>query len=383
MTALMAVGSAIADGQRDPAAIAALSRADEAIRRLDTLGLRFENVGTGALSGYAAGEAFFTVDLSQAVPREYAAKVSLKGPVFRGFPESFRLWTDEGRVYRALEHEPIVEIEDERNAAYMAWISTFWIPPQLTRPEGFRIEIDQPLVARHLGDSSVGGVATELVYLKFPADSGLGEQYFYLGAEDHLPRRIVMVTTAGMGNEPASMQATFTDIRRNPPREEWAVSREMPPTPRIVDLRDRSVGTGDALPTDWSLATPQGQRMSPLDFRGKVLVLEFFTSSCPFCHRLMPGLNEIYERRQGDGLVVLGVNFFEEDDADAIAMGEELGVSFPILLDGGRVGQQLKVVGTPTALVVDRDGTIAERFSGNVDNRNERLESIVESLLDR
>lgn len=385
LTGLGPVGSpvhAAADAPaKDPRALEILARADEAVRRLDTIGYSFENLGTGPMSGYASGEAFFEVDLDSPTPPRYQAELTLQGPAARGLPRHFRIWREGDTVVRANDEDARLEIENRDAAAYLEWVAFFWVPPQLARPEGFRTEIEQPLIARHFGTFNLEGEETDVIFLRFPPDSGLGDQYFYISTRDHLPRRITLVAPGPTQNSATSFQMNLSNVRVNVPASEWEISTRRPAGYETVDLRERSVAPGDPMPMDWSLANPQGERVSPSDFEGRVLVLDFFASWCPFCRQLMPGLDSIHDRYQDGDLTVLGVNIFEENDADAIAFHRQLDLDFPILLDGDRIGQLLKVAGTPTAIVVDKKGIIRERLTAAGDDRNSQLEQVITRLL--
>jgi peroxiredoxin len=78
----------------------------------------------------------------------------------------------------------------------------------------------------------------------------------------------------------------------------------------------------------------------------------------------MPLIEEAYRRRRAEGFVALGIDFDEPADL-VTAFAEELGLSFPLLLDpGGLVQRQYRVVGYPSTVVVDREGRISSYHIG-------------------
>jgi cytochrome c biogenesis protein CcmG/thiol:disulfide interchange protein DsbE len=103
-----------------------------------------------------------------------------------------------------------------------------------------------------------------------------------------------------------------------------------------------------------------------LDLRGQVVVINLWASWCPPCRAEMPVLQRVYEDLQGEGLIVLGVHMTAQDSpANADAFVQELGLSFPVLLDrSGLVGKLYQSRALPTTFFVDRDGVIQEVVVG-------------------
>ncbi|MCX5861843.1 MAG: redoxin domain-containing protein [Deltaproteobacteria bacterium] len=105
---------------------------------------------------------------------------------------------------------------------------------------------------------------------------------------------------------------------------------------------------------DLVLKSPSGQTVSLKDFRGKVVILHFWSINCPACRMEEPFLEQLKRSFGPSGLEILAVNLVDSPQAIAShAVSNRL--SFPILVDGGQ-GFQLKVVnmaGKSTAFVVN------------------------------
>jgi len=100
------------------------------------------------------------------------------------------------------------------------------------------------------------------------------------------------------------------------------------------------------------------------DYRGKVVLLNFWATWCLPCRSEMPLIQATYDQLGGQGFVALGVNF-DEPAQDVIAFGEELGIGFPLLLDpGGEIQRLYRVVGYPTSVILDRQGRITAYHIG-------------------
>lgn len=142
-----------------------------------------------------------------------------------------------------------------------------------------------------------------------------------------------------------------------------------------------AVRVGAAAP-DFSLPGLTGESIRLSDLRGQVVLVNFWTTWCPPCREEMPALQQVYERLGERGLVVLGVNWTQVDDPQAVEpFARELGLTFPILLDRyGAVSEELyQILGLPTSILIDRDGTVRLLRIGVLDMVE--LQTTLETLL--
>lgn len=109
---------------------------------------------------------------------------------------------------------------------------------------------------------------------------------------------------------------------------------------------------------DFELMDLQGETTSLTELRGGVVLLNFWATWCGPCRLEMPTLQDKYDEFREADFTVLGVNF-DESQEDVRAFGEELGLTFPLLLDpGGRVQRLYNVRGYPSTVIVDAQGVI-------------------------
>jgi cytochrome c biogenesis protein CcmG, thiol:disulfide interchange protein DsbE len=109
---------------------------------------------------------------------------------------------------------------------------------------------------------------------------------------------------------------------------------------------------------DFSLSGIDGAQVRLSDYRGDVVLVNFWATWCGPCRAEMPLLQERFTALRESGLVVLAVND-DEPVGEVTAFVQELGLTFPILLDPGANVQQLyRVLGYPTSFLVGRDGVI-------------------------
>ena len=115
---------------------------------------------------------------------------------------------------------------------------------------------------------------------------------------------------------------------------------------------------------DFTLKNRQGENIRLSDFRGQVVMINFWASWCGPCRQEMPLLEELYARYQPMGFTILGVNV-EQDPAQALAMLRDIPVSFPVLFDSeSRVSRRYEVVAMPSTVLIDRDGRIRHLHRG-------------------
>jgi thiol-disulfide isomerase/thioredoxin len=120
---------------------------------------------------------------------------------------------------------------------------------------------------------------------------------------------------------------------------------------------------GSAAP-DFTLATLAGGEVRLSDFRGKVVLLNFWATWCGPCRDEMPLFEQAMTDHAERGLVVLAVNV-RERPGTVRPFVERLALTYPIALDeAGRIARRYRVRSYPTTYFVGRDGTIEGRRVG-------------------
>jgi thiol-disulfide isomerase/thioredoxin len=110
---------------------------------------------------------------------------------------------------------------------------------------------------------------------------------------------------------------------------------------------------------DFTLTDLQGRRVRLQDFRGRVVLLNFWATWCAPCREEFPAMVALSRDLGDQGLVVAAVNFQEERELVA-GFAQEFGVSFTVLLDpDGETARAYRVQALPTTVFVDRQGRLA------------------------
>jgi peroxiredoxin len=111
---------------------------------------------------------------------------------------------------------------------------------------------------------------------------------------------------------------------------------------------------------DFTLDTLQGEQVKLSDLRGKIVLVNFWTTWCPPCRAETPALETSYKSYKDSDVVILGVNLTDQDSLkDVESFVQEFGLTYPILLDrDGAVGILYQLSGLPTTFFISREGII-------------------------
>lgn len=124
-------------------------------------------------------------------------------------------------------------------------------------------------------------------------------------------------------------------------------------------------------PIDFAGVIENGDAVSSDDYRGDVLVVNFWYAGCPPCRLEAPDLEALAQRFAPEGVSFLGVNIYDQAPT-ALSFAEEFGVTYPSILDVNDGAVRLAFAGqvaptaVPTTLVLDREGRVAARIAGLV-----------------
>ena len=133
---------------------------------------------------------------------------------------------------------------------------------------------------------------------------------------------------------------------------------------------------------DFTLDTLQGEQVKLSGLRGKVIVVNFWTTWCPPCRAETPALEMSYEAYKDLDVVILGVNLTDQDSLKEVeSFVQEFGLTYPILLDrDGAVGLLYQLSGLPTTFFINREGIIRTVVIGGPMSETS-IRSKIEALL--
>ena len=116
------------------------------------------------------------------------------------------------------------------------------------------------------------------------------------------------------------------------------------------------------------------------DYRGKPVIINFWTTWCPPCREEIPSMNRAWHLLEEDDIALLAINMGEDEDTIFI-FSADYPADFPMLMDReGTVIAEWPVKGLPTTYVVAPDGTLAYRAIGSREWDDKALLDAVRAL---
>jgi peroxiredoxin len=115
---------------------------------------------------------------------------------------------------------------------------------------------------------------------------------------------------------------------------------------------------------DFTLKSYAGSNQKLSEFRGQVVLLNFWASWCGPCRQEMPLLNKLHKKYKKLGFAVMGVNV-EENSNKAKQIIKDVGIKFPVLFDTqNKVSELYKVSAMPSTVIIDRSGNMRYLHKG-------------------
>lgn len=135
--------------------------------------------------------------------------------------------------------------------------------------------------------------------------------------------------------------------------------------------------TGDKI-YDFTLEDIDGNEISISDYKGKVLMLNFWASWCPPCKAEMPHMEKVYNELKGEDFDMLTVNLTtaEKNGRDgANKFINDMGYTFPVVYDvDGKVADKFRITGIPTTYIINKEGIISSFIKAPLDEKGIKRE---------
>ncbi len=115
----------------------------------------------------------------------------------------------------------------------------------------------------------------------------------------------------------------------------------------------------------FTLQDLNGKPVSLSDFKGKVIVLDFWATWCPPCVMEMPHFIELYEQYKDQGFAMVGISLDHQGISVVKSFVRKYQVNYPILMTDGRVDKAYGgIPSIPTTFVIDSAGNIRQKYVG-------------------
>ncbi len=227
-----------------------------------------------------------------------------------------------------------------------------------------------------MGTADVDGRPTDVVNVKLN-DKGT-QITWYFDRETHFPVKRIRRFTSAQGNDVESV-LTISNIVTGVEVDGDTFTVD-PPQGTKVELIGRRppspFSVGDVAP-DWTLMDGDGVEHSMADYRGQLVVLDFWATWCPHCQNAIPAMQRLHDEYKDRGVAILGINCRERSGIDPVQFVRERGFDYPILVDGGVVAPRYRVQGIPAFFVIGPDGRLLYRSSGFGATQEQKLEQFI------
>lgn len=112
---------------------------------------------------------------------------------------------------------------------------------------------------------------------------------------------------------------------------------------------------------EFSLKDLNGRNVRLSDYKGKVVLVNFWASWCPPCKMEIPGFQRVYAANKDRGFVIIGI---ATDDVSPLFI-KDMGMTYPVVMADDKVIRDYgNISGIPTSFLVGRDGRIIKKVMG-------------------
>ena len=232
------------------------------------------------------------------------------------------------------------------------------------------------------GMAIIDGVRCHIIHFVFPEESQPRQVWWYLGAEDYLPRQVRKFSDRKPGEEYEDI-LTLSQLRPNIPIRNEEFNLVAPEDFQIKEYAGwgkgkPSLSIGDIAPA-WTLSDPNGKQYSLGDYNGKIVVLDFWATWCLPCAKIMPQIQKIHDQFNDRGISVFGINIW--DQGDAVKFMNKHGYSYAVLLKGDNIAKAYGVNAIPTMYVIGKDAKIIFAEQGASENLYGKVAAVLNDHL--
>lgn len=364
-----------------------LLKAESAIRHIQSVAYQAEYYVIGTLK-YGDKDAILTpykgdILLARSVNDDsLGGKFKVQGERVRtksdGSIYTFEIVYDGNKIRKLVQQEQVVYVNDPDDTGKALLIGA----SELILKDFQNKDPLQKLLSteniKYKGIAVVGGVSCHIIHVSFSGDSFPSESIWFFGIDDYLPRRVQHVEY-GRPEQEIMQVLTLTNLKTNVPIDPSKFIINVPEgftakTYQRPDKPSTVLQAGDIAP-DWYLKDAGNRLCSLSDFRGKIVIIDFWATWCGPCREAMPILQKIHEGCADKGVAVMGINIWET--SDPIKFMREKGYAYRLLLKGDEVAKKYSVNGIPTLYVIGPDGRILYGEVGHSAESYTRLMQVI------
>ena len=129
-----------------------------------------------------------------------------------------------------------------------------------------------------------------------------------------------------------------------------------------------SAEINDAAP-DFTLKDLTGRNISLSDYKGKVVLLEFWATWCPPCKASVPALVALHKKYEQQGFIVVGVSMDTDSDASEKVrqFSASHNINYPVLIANEAIPKLYNVISIPTSFLIGKDNCPCKSYRAQID----------------
>ena len=135
----------------------------------------------------------------------------------------------------------------------------------------------------------------------------------------------------------------------------------------VAATADLTPANSRKLSSDFNLTDSKGASIKLSDYKGKVVLLDFWATWCGGCKVEIPWYIEFQNTYKDKGLSVVGVSMDDDGWKSVKPFLAENRINYPIVIGSSDLGTQFGLSALPLTLLIDRNGKIADSHAGMVD----------------
>ncbi len=232
------------------------------------------------------------------------------------------------------------------------------------------------------GTTTVEGVLCHVIFVdhltQFENLPRTNRERWYIGMKDNLPRKFEQLAFDDKGRH-GSYALTISGLRVNEKFANSIFRIKLPKGYAIESFKKEiypELLPVNSIAPDWKLSDSQKKEHQLSEFRGRVVILDFWATWCGPCIRGMPFMQKLNDKYRSRDVVVIGINVLEESNPTAYMKQRKF--DYGLLLKGEEVANVYRAKVLPTLYIIGRDGKIIYH-SHTPDEKD--VESVLENYL--
>ena len=154
--------------------------------------------------------------------------------------------------------------------------------------------------------------------------------------------------------------------KKTVPTQQTKDNVEIKPSQPIADSTPSKTDSNPA--PEFTLPDLNGKNVSLADFKGKIVILDFWATWCPPCIQEIPHFIELQEQYKDKGFAMLGISLDQAGIDVVKSFAQKYKINYPILMHDGRVHIAYGGISyIPTTFVIDPTGNIRKKYTGYID----------------